>query len=65
MNSLKNYRESVFISRAELARKAGLSVGTIARIEEGKGCRLETKEKIIIALDLEPSEKGKIFGNDI
>ena len=63
-NHLKNYRESIFISRAELARKAGLSVGTIERIEKGKGCRLETKKKIILALDLELSEIGKIFGND-
>ena len=64
MNSLKSYRENIFVSKAELARKAGLSVGTIDRIEKGKGCRLETKKKIILALDLEPSEIGKIFGND-
>lgn len=63
-NSLKAYRESVFISRAELAQKSGLSVGTIARIENGKGCRLETRKKIIQALGLELSESDKIFGND-
>jgi DNA-binding XRE family transcriptional regulator len=65
MNSLKSYRESIFISKAELARKAGLSVGTIDLIEKGKRCRLETKKKIILALDLEPYEIGKIFGNDV
>ena len=65
MNSLKSYRESIFISKAVLARKAGLSVGTIDRIEKGKRCRLETKKKIILALDLEPYEIGKIFGNDV
>ena len=63
MNSLKRYREQILISKAELARKAGLSVLTIDRIEKGKSCRLETKKKIILALDLKLSEKNKIFGN--
>ena len=64
MNSLKSYREQVLISRTELARKAGLSVQTIERIEKGEGCRLETKRKIILALDLKISEKDKLFGNE-
>ncbi len=63
-NSLKSYREKVFISRAELARKAGVSAATIGRIEKGEKCRLETKRKIILALGLELSEAGKIFGDD-
>ncbi len=63
-NSLKTYREQVFISKAELARKAGISEETINRIEKGKSCRLETKRKIILALGLELSESDKIFGND-
>jgi DNA-binding XRE family transcriptional regulator len=65
MNSLKSYREQVLVSRAELARKAGLSVQTIVRIEKGKDCRLQTKRKIILALDLKLSETHKIFGNEI
>jgi len=64
MNSLKSYREQVLISRTELARKAGLSVQTIERIEKGEGCRLETKRKIILALGLRISEKDKLFGNE-
>ena len=63
-NYLKSYREKVFISRAELARKAGISAATIDRIEKGEKCRLETKRKIIQALGLELSEAGKIFGDD-
>ena len=63
-NSLKSYREKVFISKAELARKAGISAATIDHIERGKSCRLETKRKIILALGLELSESGKIFGDD-
>jgi DNA-binding XRE family transcriptional regulator len=64
MNSLKSYREQVLISKAELARKTGLSVQTIDRIKKGEGCRLETKRKIILALDRKLSEKDKIFGNE-
>jgi DNA-binding XRE family transcriptional regulator len=64
MNSLKRYREEVLISKAELARKAGVSVLTIDRIEKGKSCRLETKRKIILALDLKLSETHKLSGNE-
>jgi DNA-binding XRE family transcriptional regulator len=64
MNSLKKHREKVLMSKAELARKAGLSALTIDRIERGMSCRLETKRKIILALDLQLSDKGKIFGDD-
>ncbi len=63
-NLLKIYREQVFMSKAELARKAGISEETISRIEKGKSCRLETKRKIILALGLELSESDKIFGKD-
>ncbi|MBP1718931.1 MAG: family transcriptional regulator [Deltaproteobacteria bacterium] len=63
-NYLKSYRAKVFISRAELARKAGISEETIDRIERGKSCRLETKRKIIQALGLELSDAGKIFGEE-
>ena len=34
-NDLKSYREKVFISKAELARKAGISAATVDRIEKG------------------------------
>jgi DNA-binding XRE family transcriptional regulator len=64
MNTLKKYREKVLMSKAELARKAGLSALTVDRIERGMSCRLETKRKIILALGLQLSDKGKIFGDD-
>jgi DNA-binding XRE family transcriptional regulator len=63
MNSLKKYRERLLMSKAELARKAGISTLTIDRVEKGKSCRLETKRKIILALGLELSDRGKIFKN--
>ena len=60
-NSLKRIREQALMSKAELARKAGVSPLTIDRIEKGKSCRMETKRKIILALGYELSDKGKIF----
>ncbi len=62
-NALKNIRESLMISRSELARKANISPLTIARIENGKPCRLETKRKIILALGYKISDNNKIFGD--
>ena len=54
-NSLKEIRESFLISKAELARRADLSVDTLTRIEHGKPCRIETKRKILFALGLKLS----------
>lgn len=52
------------MSKAELARKAGVSPLTIARIEKGYSCRLDTMRRIILALGLPLSEKNKIFLRD-
>ena len=63
-NVVKSIRERLLISKAELARKAGVSFLTISRIEKGKSCRVETKRKIILALGYELSEKDKVFPED-
>ena len=62
-NWVKKLREERLLSKAELARKAGLSLPTVDRLEKGMDCRTETKRKIILALDLELSDKNKVFGN--
>ncbi|HHL39366.1 MAG TPA: helix-turn-helix domain-containing protein [Deltaproteobacteria bacterium] len=62
-NNLKKIREGMLLSKAELARKAGVSPITIDRIEKGFACRLETKRKIICALGLDISDKDKVFGD--
>lgn len=49
------------MSKAELARKAGVSPLTIDRIEKGENCRMETRRKIILALGYKLSDKDKIF----
>lgn len=62
-NTLKMIRESLLMSKAELARKARISPITIDRIEKGEACRLETKRKILLALGYKVSEKHKIFSD--
>lgn len=61
-NSLKKIRESLLMSKAELAREANVSPITISRIEQGLPCRMETKRKILLALGYSLSEAKKIFG---
>lgn len=40
------------LSKAELARSAGLSVLTVDRIERGFPCRMSTARKLLQALDI-------------
>lgn len=63
-NYLKELRESLMISKAELARKANISTMTITRIEQGRTCRIETKRKIVLALGYNISDKNKVFDKD-
>jgi DNA-binding XRE family transcriptional regulator len=60
-NAVRDIRESLLMSKAELARKAGLSPITVERIEKGKGCRLETMRKIILALGYDLADRAKVF----
>ncbi len=61
MNSVKRLREERLMSKAELARMAGVSPITIDRIERGEDCRMETKRKILLALGFSLAEKKKVF----
>ena len=60
-NSLKKVRESLLMSKSELAREANISPITITRIEQGMPCRMETKRKILLALGYSLSDAKKIF----
>ena len=62
-NFLKKVIESLLMSKTELARKADVSPITIARIEKGMPCRMETQRKIILALGYSLSDKNKIFSD--
>jgi DNA-binding XRE family transcriptional regulator len=61
-NNVQRAREALMMSKAELARKAGLSTLTIDRVEAGRPCRLDTKRKILLALGKRVSDKDEIFG---
>ena len=62
-NQVQRFRENLMMSKAELARKAGLSTLTIDRVEAGRPCRLDTKRKILLALGLKVSDKDSVFGS--
>ncbi|HIF91918.1 MAG TPA: helix-turn-helix domain-containing protein [Myxococcales bacterium] len=60
-NQVQQFRENLMMSKAELARKAGLSALTIDRVEAGRPCRLDTKRKILLALGLRVMDKDRVF----
>lgn len=62
INNVKTLREAQLMSKAELARKAGISALTLDRVESGLSCRLDTKRKIILALGMTVAEKDRVFG---
>lgn len=63
VNNVRKLREAKLLSKAELARKAGISSLTVDRIEKGYPCRLDTKRKIVLALGLRVSEADRVFKN--
>ncbi len=63
-NRLQEWRNKLLISRSELARRSGLSIVTIARVEKGESCRLDTQKKILLALGMDIKDKGKVFLDD-
>ena len=60
-NHVKKVREAKMLSKAELARMAGISPLTLDRIEKGRDCRMATKRKILLALGLKISQKERVF----
>jgi len=58
-NDVQRLREEQLMSKAELARRAGVSVLTIDRVERGAECRVDTKRKIILAFSVE--DRRKVF----
>jgi len=60
-NNVQRLREQQLLSKAELARRAGVSVLTIDRVERGSECRVDTKRKIILALGMKVADKNRVF----
>jgi DNA-binding XRE family transcriptional regulator len=63
-NRLRETRIQKMIAKAELARRANLSVLTIDRVEKGLGCRMDTKRKILEALGLSLADRVRVFGEE-
>jgi DNA-binding XRE family transcriptional regulator len=63
-NNVRRLREDRLLTKAELARKAGVSTLTIDRVEAGHPCRMDTKRKIILALGMTVAERDKVFVRD-
>jgi DNA-binding XRE family transcriptional regulator len=62
-NNVRRIREEQLLTKAELARKAGVSPLTVTRVENGLECRVDTKRKIILALGMQPADRAKVFGS--
>lgn len=60
-NNVRKLRQGAMMSKAELARRAGVSPLTIDRVEAGCPCRMDTKRKILEALGLQPSAAREVF----
>ena len=57
LTQLRRLRESKYLSQAMLAKKAGLDVVTISRLETGKqSATYATMHKLAEALGVEPGE---------
>ena len=63
-NRVRLARIERMMSKAELARRAGLSVLTIDRVEKGLECRMDTKRKILEALELSLADRVRVFGEE-
>jgi DNA-binding XRE family transcriptional regulator len=62
-NNVRKLRMERMMSKAELARRAGLSTLTVDRVERGMSCRMDTKRKILEALGLKPQDRVMVFGD--
>ena len=60
-NNVRKLRQEAMMSKAELARRAGVSPLTIDRVEAGHPCRMDTKRKILEALGLKPSARTEVW----
>ena len=62
--NVQEIREGLLMSKSELARKAGVSVLTIDRIEKGMSCHVSTMRKVILALGFKIQDRNKVFPDE-
>lgn len=53
---LRAWRERKLITQRELAKRAGVGLATIVRIEHGEAARISTLRKLAAALELSAEE---------
>jgi DNA-binding XRE family transcriptional regulator len=63
-NLVKMMREKQGLSKAELARRSGVSIDTVMRIEKNLPCRIESKRKILLGLGFDIRQKDEVFPRD-
>jgi DNA-binding transcriptional regulator YiaG len=63
-NNVRRIRIELMLSKAEVARRANISVLTLDRVERGYGCRVDTKRKILEALGLSLADRIRVFGEE-
>jgi DNA-binding XRE family transcriptional regulator len=63
-NHVRMHRVERMMSKAELARRAGVSTLTIDRVERGLSCRMDTKRKILEALGMKPLDRRRVFPSE-
>ena len=49
-NRVREMREHKLMTQAQLARRAKVALRTIHSVEKGMNCRMDTKRKILLAL---------------
>jgi len=60
-NNIRKIRDGKLLSISEFARRAGLSPLTVLRVEETGLGRVETKRKILEALEVELEDLKSVF----
>ena len=60
-NRVGELRKELLMTRNELAARAGVSLRTIWHIENGGGCRVRTKRKILRVLGVPKEQHRSVF----
>jgi transcriptional regulator with XRE-family HTH domain len=60
-NRIRELRENKLLTQQQLADRAGLSQGTIYRVECGASSKPRTKRKILLALGVRFEDYNQVF----
>lgn len=60
-NKVRELREELWLTQAELARKAKVALRTIHDVEHGANCHMTTKRKLLEALGIPFERRKEVF----